>query len=158
MRWRVTSPTPSGVTVSNTSCLIALEAVGRLDLLQLLYRQLVIPPAVVGEWGMPCAAWMTVQAVQNQPLVRALQLQLGPGEAIALAAEQNATRLILDDQRARRVAAQMQVPFTGTVGVVLRAKQLGFLPLVRPVFDDLRAAGFWLSDALLQKSLQIAGE
>ena len=156
----MTSRMPSGKTVSNTSCLIGLESIGRLDLLERLYQTLVIPSAVASEWGIVLPPWMAVQAVQNHMLMQALRIQLGAGEAeaIALSVESGAARLILDDQRARRTAAQLQVPITGTIGVILRAKHLGLLPLVRPIFDDLRAAGFWLSDALLQQSLQIAGE
>ncbi len=156
----MTSPTPSGPTISNTSCLIVLESIGRLDLLKQLYQNLLIPPAVAMEWGTACPSWITVQPLQNQALGQALRLQLGPGEAeaIALPVETGAARLILDDQRARRIASQMQVLVTGTIGVALRAKQMGFIPLVRPIFDDLRAAGFWLSDALLTQSLQLAGE
>jgi predicted nucleic acid-binding protein len=156
----VTLPTPSNPTVSNTSCLIALEGIGRLHLLEQLYQQLVIPGAVAREWGIAIPSWMTIQPVQNQPLIHALHLQVGLGEAeaIALALETAATRLILDDLRARRVAASFSIPVTGTVGVVLRAKQQGLVPLVRPVFDDLQAAGFWISGALLQQALQLAGE
>jgi predicted nucleic acid-binding protein len=151
---------PRGATVSNTSCLIVLETIGRLDLLERIYQSLLIPPAVANEWGTPCPAWISVRALQNQSLVQALRLQLGPGEAeaIALSVDLGVGRIILDDQRARRIAAQMSLPVTGTIGVVLRAKQLGLIPLVRPILDDLRAAGFWLSDALLQQSLQLAGE
>ncbi len=156
----MTSPTPNGPTVSNTSGLIALEAIGRLDLLERLYQKLLIPPAVESEWGTPCPSWMIVSPIRNQTLVQALRLQLGAGEseAIALSTDCGAARLILDDQRARRIAAQLQVPITGTLDIVIHAKQRGFLSLVRPVFDDLRASGFWLSDALMQHSLQLAGE
>ena len=148
------------LTVSNTSCLIGLETIGRLDLLEQLYPQLLIPPAVAIEWGTPVPHWILCQSIQNKALAQALSLQLGPGEAeaIALAVEIGAQRLILDDQRARRIAVQLHVPVTGTVGVALAAKQQGFLPLVRPLFDDLKAAGFWLSDPLLQQALRLAGE
>ena len=156
----MTSPTPSTTTISNTSCLIALEAIGRLDLLQSLYQNLLIPPGVAGEWGSALPSWIAVHPVQNQTLIQALRLQLGPGEAetIALAAETASSRLIIDDQRARRIATQLGMSITGTIGIILRAKQLGLVPLVRPLFDDLRANGFWLSNALLQQALQIAGE
>lgn len=156
----MTSPTPNKATVTNTSCLIALESIARLDLLQALYQNVVIPPAVASEWGTPAPQWVKVIAIQNQALAQALRMQLGPGEAeaITLAVEISANRLILDDQRARSIATSLQVPVTGTVGIALRAKQQGILPLVRPIFDDLRAAGFWLSDALYQQGLQLAGE
>jgi len=156
----VTSPTPKSATVSNTSCLIALEAIGQLDLLPQLYHEVLIPLAVATEWGTPAPAWLKVQALSNLALAQALRLQVGPGEAeaIALAVEIGASRLILDDQRARRVATSLQVTITGTIGLVLRAKQQGFVALVRPILDRLRAAGFWLSDGLYQQAVQLAGE
>jgi predicted nucleic acid-binding protein len=152
--------TPSNSTISNSSCLIALEVTAHLDLLRLLYQAVLIPPAVAAEWGMAIPPWLKVQSIGNQPLAQALRLQLGPGEAeaITLAVETGASRLILDDRRARRVANNLHVPITGTVGVVLRAKQRGFIPLVRPVLDAMRLAGFRLSDLLYQQALQLAGE
>jgi dCTP deaminase len=145
--------------VSNTSCLIALEAIGRLDLLERLYQILLIPSAVASEWASPCPSWVTIATVQNRALVQALGLQLGLGEseATALAVESGAARLILDDLRARRVAAQLQVRITGTLGILLRAKRLQVVSLVRPLFDDLRAAGFWVSDSLLRQARQLCG-
>jgi uncharacterized protein len=156
----VTSPTPNSATVSNTSCLIALEAIGKIDLLEKLYQKVLIPPAVASEWGTACPQWIVTQQVQSQALVQALRLQLGAGEAeaIALSVEINAARVILDDQRARRVGVQLHQTVTGTIGIILRAKQLGIVPLVRPIFDDLRAAGLWISQNLLRQALQIAGE
>jgi hypothetical protein len=125
-----------------------------------LYQEVQIPSAVATEWGSQLPAWITVQAVQNRPLVQALQLQLGNGEAeaIALAVETSAIRLILDDAQARQAARGFGLPVVGTLGIVLHAKQLGLVSLVRPVLDDLRATGFRLSDALLQQALQLAGE
>ena len=156
----MTSPTPSRPTVSNTSCLIAFETVQRLDLLEQIYEEVLLPEAVAQEWGLPPPPWLKVKSISNQALAKALRLQLGPGEAeaIALAVELGADRLILDDQRARQIAAKLQIPITGTVGIALRAKHNGLLPLVRPFFDQLRAAGFRLSDRLLQQALQLAGE
>ncbi len=49
----MTSPTPSKATVTNTSCLIALESIARLDLLERLYQEVLISPAVATEWGTP---------------------------------------------------------------------------------------------------------
>lgn len=156
----MTLATPSGPAVSNTSCLIALEVIGRLDLLADQYRSLLIPPAVAHEWGVPTPPWITVLGVQNQTAVQVLRLHLGHGEAeaIVLSLEVAAQRLILDDQRARNIAASLGVQVTGTLGIVLRAKQVGLIPLVRPLLEDLDQAGFWLSPSLVQQALHIAGE
>ena len=151
---------PNGPTISNSSCLIALDAIGRIEILRHLYTSIVVPDAVAQECGAAMPSWANVQSVQNHPFVRTLRLNLGAGEseAIALAVECGADRLILDDSKARKTAVQLQLPVTGTLAIVLRAKQHGHIATVRDVLDDLRAAGFFVSDALLQQVLNSAGE
>jgi uncharacterized protein len=148
------------VTVSNSSCLIALDLVSRLDLLRGLYGMVFVPWAVSYECGGGLPQWVSVQPVQNQGMARTLQLRLGAGEseAIVLASETSAARLILDDKKARRIAQQLGVPITGTLAVLLRAKQQGLIPNLREVLDDLTAADFRISDALVRDALRLAGE
>jgi predicted nucleic acid-binding protein len=152
---------PAGPTVTNTSCLIALERIGRLHLLEQLYGPLVVPVAVAREWGVsPLLPWIQAQAVQNVSLVQALCNQLGPGEseAIALALELSAVQVILDEKKARQMAQQFGLPVSGTLALVLHAKERGLIPTVRTVLDDLLATGFRISDALFQETLRQAGE
>ena len=89
-----------------------------------------------------------------------LVIDLGRGEAevIALGLEHPGSRLILDDTLARRIAQLHKLPFTGTVGAVVKAKQAGLLAAVWPVVSQLREAGLWLSDALIADVLYQAGE
>lgn len=151
---------PEPVTVSNSSCLIALELVGWLELLRGLYETVVVPSAVAHECGSRLPAWFHVQPVRNQGMAPTLRLGLGPGEseAIVLASEVSAERLILDDKKARRIAQQLGLPVTGTLAVLLRAKEQGLIPNVRDVLDDLAVAEFRVSDALIQDTLRRAGE
>lgn len=147
-------------TVSNSSCLIGLEAAGFLDLLQQLYTTVDVPEAVAQECGSGLPAWVQVHAVQNQALVQSLKLDLGVGEAeaIAFSVEVSAARVILDDKKARRVAHQLQQPVTGTLAVLLRAKDQGILSNVREAIDALVAVNFRVSDALVAEVLRRAGE
>ena len=148
------------VTVSNSSCLIALEAIDQLGLLQQLYGTITIPSAVATEFGASLPTWFDIQSVQNTAMVKSLQLQLGPGEseAIALTSERSAARLILDDKKARRIARQLNLPVTGTVALCISAKQRGFIPKLSDVLDQLLATGFFLADALAEAALRQAGE
>jgi len=84
-----------------------LEAVGQLDLLQQLYSTIDVPEAVAQECGSSLPAWCQVRPVTNQSLVQTLKLDLGAGEAeaIALSVECSASRLILDDKKAGDCAA-----------------------------------------------------
>ena len=151
---------PEATTVANSSCLIALDAIGRLEILKQLYGTVVIPAAVDEEVGVSLPDWFDVRTVTNQTLVQALQLQLGDGEAeaIALATEAAADRIILDDRTGRRIAQQMGLPVTGTMAVLVKAKQQGILPVVKGVIDELRAVHFHVSDELVSEVLRLAGE
>src|SRR5271157_482075 len=132
---------PESPTVSNSSCLIALDAAGSLGILEHLYRTIAVPDAVAQECGGALPAWVQVRSVQNQPLALSLRLGLGAGEseAIALAIELSAARLILDDKKARRTARQLNLPVTGTLAILLTAKERGIIPKVRDTLDVLGA-------------------
>ena len=128
---------PDAPTVSNSSCLIALDAAGHLAVLEQLYSTFQVPEAVFLECGAALPSWVHVPAVQNRPLVQSLQLDLGAGEAEAIAwsIECSAARLILDDKKARRAARQLNLPVTGTLAILLQAKARGIIPTVRCVFE-----------------------
>jgi len=85
---------------------------------------------------------------------------LGRGEAevIALGLERPDSRLILDDKLGRPIAELHGLQFTGTVGVIPKAKQAGLLTAVLPVITSLRQAGLWLSDAFVAEVLRQVGE
>lgn len=85
-------------------------------------------------------------------------LDAGEREAIALALEVGADPVLLDDRPARRLAARLALPATGTIGVLQTAKQLGLLPLVAPTLAALLTSGFRASPALVEQALLDAGE
>lgn len=151
---------PEAITVANSSGLIALDAIGRLDLLQTLYTRVHVPEVVARKCGTLLPQWIQVEAVQNRSLVQSLRLELGHGEseAIALSSELAATRLILDDKKARRVAHQLSLPVTGTLAVLLVAKNRGAMSSVKPVIEALRAANFHVSAELMVEIVRRAGE
>lgn len=66
--------------------------------------------------------------------------------------------VILDDLSARRIAQQLQLKIMGTVGLLLRAKQQGIISEVKPILEALTAANFRISDAIIRKAIQLAGE
>lgn len=161
---------PERLIITNTSPLLYLHLVGHLALLQILYGAIVIPAAVLAELeagarasvgvpDVPTLPWVEVKTVQSRALIPAV-VDLGPGEAevIALGLEHPGSLLILDDQLARRMAALNHLTYTGTVGVLIKAKQAGHLEAVRPVIESLCASGQWLSDELVAMVLAQAGE
>lgn len=82
----------------------------------------------------------------------------GEAEAIALAEEIEADLLLIDETQAREWAAQMGLPLTGTIGVLIRAKAEGKLETLRPLLSRLRHTSLWISDRLYKEVLRAVGE
>ena len=84
---------------------------------------------------------------------------LGAGEqqAIGLALHLR-TALIIDERSGRSTAKQLGIKVTGTIGVLLQAKQAGLIESVRTVLDKIRLAGYWISGPLIEEATSIAGE
>jgi predicted nucleic acid-binding protein len=149
--------------VADTSPLIALHQLGHLSLLQRIFGEVYVPPAVARELspGMPeLSSWIVVRPLTQPIASEILRASLGAGEseALSLVLEVRAELVIVDERPARRLALNLGIPVAGTVGVLLRAKQLGFIPEVRPLLDEIIRRGFRLSPAIREKVLADAGE
>jgi hypothetical protein len=85
---------------------------------------------------------------------------LDPGErsVLALALKNLGCTVVLDDRQARRVAGRLGIACIGTLGVVLRAKQQGFVPEAGPIVRGLLTAGMFLDMATIQAALAAIGE
>jgi uncharacterized protein len=155
--------------VTNTSPLLYLHQLGKIDLLRALYSEVVVPRSVIEELAagkaaghdVPNVAAFTWMKVVSSPTVvlLALATDLGKGEseAIAIAHERDAL-LILDDALARRHASLIGVRLTGTLGVLLKAKDEGQISLVMPLVSRMTELGFWLSDKTREAVLKLARE
>lgn len=82
----------------------------------------------------------------------------GEASAIALAMEIDSPLLILDDLKGRKLAAQLNLRFTGTLGVLILAKQKGIIALLKPYFDKIEATDFRVPGDLIQRILKELGE
>ena len=169
---RPSSPASSGTSlrpvVSNTTPLITLGEIGLLDVLRQLYGTVGIPPIVLAEYQHGRAAHpqrpdlrgvsrMTVQPVPTDPLVP-MSLDAGERDAIALARAQQASRILLDDRAARAVATRLNLTVTGSAGVLLAAKQLGIISLVKPYLDLMVAQGRHIGPIVYEQVVRQAGE
>lgn len=154
----------------NASPLILLTKAGLLNLLQLLSQEIVVPAAVateIGQYGetdVTAAAlaqteWLVV--VETPPVSELIQSwDLGAGESAVLTwgyVNPN-TEVIVDDLAARRCATTLGIPVRGTLGLVLIAKQRGTIPAARPVLEQLRLHGMYLSDRVIERALALVGE
>lgn len=136
------------VVISNSSPLIALGQIGRLDMLGQIHPQVRIPPAV---------------AVEVQPTIARL-----PGwiEVYLVFTRTNRTahhawptrQLILDERPARRLAVSLGLTVIGTIGLLLAAKDRGLLVKIKPELDRLLSARFFMDQELYDRAVRQAGE
>jgi uncharacterized protein len=149
-------------TVSNASPLIALEQIGQLQLLEKLFGTLTIPPAVVREVAptVSLPPWVREQKLEQVigPKILAASLGSGESEALSLALELEAHRVILDDRPARRLAQALHLPVIGTLGVLLGAKKRGLIVSLKPHLDLLLQHDFRIAPTLYKQVLRDAGE
>ncbi len=144
--------------VADSTCLIVLERIRRLELLRGLFEPLVIPPSVQEEFGR-AVDWLIVQAPSDLRLIRVLRLVVddGEAEAIALALEKGWQRIV-DDRKARSWAKRLGIRIIGTAGVLIRAKQAGLIPSVKPLLEAMQQEGFRMDPVLMAEVLRLAGE
>lgn len=160
---------PNGPVVLNNTPLVALWAIGRLDLLRGLFGEVLIPQAVEVEFlaidrslrerALADAPWVQ-SAVLAHPR-RALAyagLDRGEAEVLALAEEREARLVVIDERKARRYAERLGLPLTGTLGVLLSAKEAGLIESVALWTDRIREAGLYLRTDLVRRLLELAGE
>jgi len=152
--------------VVNSSPLIALAAIGHFDILRLAARSVVVTEAVKTEvtddrsrQAMASCTWL--RQVPNPPIPpRIAGFDLGAGEktVLAWAVAHPGADVVLDDRAARRFALDLGLRVRGTLGLVLLAKRHAVIPAARPVVEQLRATGLYLSDKLMSQALALVGE
>lgn len=160
---------PDRNVIVNTSPLFYLHQIDRLDLLPALYGRITAPTAVQRELqagqtqGLSIPAieqldWVAIASANAQFLPNVTDLGAGEAEVIALGIENPGSLLILDDALGRRIARLYQLTYTGTLGILIRAKALGHLTAVQPLIQQLQEWGMWLSPPLIENILRLAGE
>lgn len=158
------------LVVSNTSPILNLAIIGHLNLIKDQFAQVIVPSGVLaelkinedrpGSLAMQAAiaeGWIQVQPLtQSQTIVQLLRqtLDQGESEAIALALEQQAGLILLDERDGRKMAKSLGLNITGILGILLKAKQSGSLSLLKPTLDDLtQIAGFRIAPTLMAQIL-----
>lgn len=144
--------------VTDSTCLIALERLGQLDLLPSLFDPVYAPREVAREFGLPLS-WLKVVdlADPDRAVFLSASVDAGEAEAIVLARELG-LKVILDDLRARRLAHRFELEIIGTLGILVRAKRQGILDRLGPLLDQLEAIGFHMSRELKEEALRQASE
>ena len=146
--------------ISDTSCLILLNNIGELQLLQKLYSEIITTQIVADEFGSHLPDWINIQNPNDTEIQVVLNAALDKGEAsaLALALEQEDCLLIIDELKGRKLARQLGITITGTLGVLAQAKHNGYIPMLKPLLDKVKRTDFRLSERLIQETLRQVGE
>ncbi len=135
--------------VVNSTPLIILCGIGRLDILRMVYQEISIPTAVFREVtakdDSACAQlktsgeWIHVEEIKDHSEKKMYKAKLHDGEVevMILAQEQKADLVILDDNAAKKTAKYLGLPVTGTLGVLIKAKRMGIIESVKSLITEL---------------------
>ena len=156
------------IVICDSSPLIALSIIDKLDLLDTLFKDVVVPVSVFNEVNIQrkpesqrITEWAQgkITATNNKQLMQSfsLLLDMGESEAMSLYFEKKADFLLIDEKKGRKIAVYNNMNIVGTLGILLIAKQKGLIKLVKPLLDKLQQSYIRISDELYLKTLNLAG-
>jgi predicted nucleic acid-binding protein len=162
---------PKRKVVVNSSPIIALSAIHQLNLFKELYSEIFIPKAVHDEVLVKkdsqfllsfeqAKDWIITKTVTNNEAKKFFKVQLHDGEVevMLLGRELGAELLVIDDYIAREYAKYLDFKVTGTLGIILKAKENRIIKEVKPLLINLMTNGIYIGDNLFQDILKIAEE
>jgi predicted nucleic acid-binding protein len=155
--------------VSNTTPILSLLKINQLLLLKELYGKIIIPKAVFQEiengkdkqyyQDLSLLSWIEITKIKNTDSKENFnELDSGEAEVLIVAKEQNADLVIMDEIIGRRFARQLSINITGTIGILLKAKEKGLINSVTKLLTELTNKGTWLNTKLVSKAIELAGE
>lgn len=143
----------------DTSSLIILNKINALDLLNKIYSNVIITNYIQLELNEAIPSWISVELTYNIDQSFLKNFNLGLGEtSIIINAIKNNGFLIIDDLKARKIATTLSLRYTGSIGILIIAKELKLIDSVKYYLEKIQETNFRLSDALINKILEIANE
>ncbi len=158
--------------ISNTGPIIALAKIGHLVLMEKIFSEVSIPPIVYrellgkfgNEWPEIESALNTFIKVAELPLYDEITesvlsaLDEGEKQAVGLASSlRDEVLLIIDDKAGRETAKKLNIAVTGTIGLLLIAREEGLVNDIKTLIEQLRDTGYWLSDDILETVKRLEG-
>ncbi len=154
------------ILIADSSALVALSIVNKLDVLEKLFGEVYVPKAVYNEVSQENKA--ESYKLKSYCKNRVLDIQssanfnitLGKGEseAIVLYTEQNADFLLCDDKKAKKFAQSFGLKVIGSLGILLKAKEAELISDIAPLIETLRGSRIFIDDKTYDLVLGIAGE
>jgi predicted nucleic acid-binding protein len=148
------------VIIADATCLILLQKIDQLVLLRDLFSVIVVTSVIAAEFKVDLPEWIEIRDAPNfiYPDLNNAAIDKGEASAMALALWENDSLLILDDLKARKFAAKLNIKYTGTLGLIVEAKQSGYIESVMPLISKIKETDFYITPAVEQKILRLAGE
>jgi len=157
------------IIVADSSALVALATCGSLWVLKELFNEVKVPQAVFDEVVVPNKPQAQTLRIYLEDKVETVDLSqvilknvngIGQGEleAMALAMNLSANRLLIDDAKAKKVALLNQIKVIGSLGILLLAKQQNLLDELKPLLESINQSDIYISKRLVTKVLILAGE
>jgi predicted nucleic acid-binding protein len=146
--------------ISDTSCLILLDKIGELSILNKLFGNITTTSEVAEEFGQPLPPWFEIKEPSDKNYQAIIEASVDKGEAsaIALAIELDDCLLIIDDLKGRKFANQLGLTIIGTIGVIVDAKLAGIIPSVKPILSKIKSTNFRITEQLELLILKRSGE
>ena len=154
--------------VANTTPLISLASIGKFGLLKDIFGEIIIADAVYSEikakpgygYNEIDTDFIRVQSIKGIAYRDFLlnQLDLGETETIILAKELDADFVIIDENIAYKIAKSSELNVVRTLSILLRAKEKGLIPALKPLLDEMIIKGRWYSQRVYKTILEQAGE
>jgi len=146
--------------IADTSCLIIYDKINKLEILRDTFVELIVTDEVAEEFGDELPAWIAIKRITNKNQYLELAKNLGKGEAssITLALEFDASLLIIDERKGRKVAEEMKIDIIGSLGVLIKAKETGKIESVKKILNLIDKTNFRISNSLKEQVLKKAGE
>jgi predicted nucleic acid-binding protein len=161
------------IVISDTTPILSLIKIDYLEILEELYKKIIIPKAVYDELIINidyqdeidiikrCTFIQIENVEENLSVVllqRELKLDRGESEAIVLAKNINADLIIIDERKARRIAKDVGLKVTGTLGILVEAKQQGLIKELKSLLDELMDNNIRISRKLYMEILNLVEE
>lgn len=158
------------IVIVNTTPIISLSILGLLELLKDMYEEVIVPGTVhkevlaggkhgIGVREYMAASWIQKKEIKNRALRKHyFDLDDGEAEVLVLAEELEADLVIIDEYLGRKYAEILGLKLTGTLGILVKAKEQGKIKTVKPLIEKLQRAGVWLSQSLINLVLKKANE
>ncbi len=150
----------SKIIVSDTSCLILLLKIDEIGILKEMSNRVFVTSVIKDELKQDLPDWIQVLDPKDKHYQSILEIDLDNGEAsaIALMLELDDAILIIDDLKGRKLAEKLGFKFSGTLGLLLKAKQIGIIKSIKPVLNKIRLTNFRFSEKFFTDILNQAKE